>query len=266
MTSGLHLRDVSVSYNGTPAVDSLSLEVPRGTWLGVVGPNGAGKTTVLRSIAGLVAFEGRVTLGGDDISGLPRRELARAVAFVPQRPTIPEGTTVGEYVMLGRTPHIPYLGSEGRRDQSVVSSVMERLELEGFSSRPLSSLSGGEVQRAVLARALAQEASILLLDEPTSALDVGRAQEVLELVDGLRREKGLTVVSAMHDLTLAGHFPERLVMFDRGRAVASGSAGEVLTERTIDRHYRAKVRVVREEGGGVSVIPTRHAGSSGERA
>lgn len=255
--SGLDLRDVSVSYNGTRAVDSLSLEVPGGTWLGLVGPNGAGKTTVLRSIAGLVAIEGRITLGGALISELPRRQLARAVAFVPQRPVIPEGIAVVDYVMLGRTPHISYLGSEGRNDRRVVSSVIGRLELAGFSSRPLSSLSGGEVQRAVLARALAQEARVLLLDEPTSALDVGRAQEVLELVDDLRTGDGLTVVSAMHDLTLAGHFPERLVMFDRGRAVASGSAAEVLTSETIRRYYRATVSVLEEPGGGISVIPTR---------
>lgn len=256
---GLILRDVSVSYNATRAVEGLSLQAPAGTWLCLVGPNGAGKTTVLRSIAGLVAFEGVISLDDAEVAGLGRRRLARAIAFVPQRPMIPDGTSVSEYVMLGRTPHISYLGSEGSHDRQVVRRVMERLELTGFASRMLSSLSGGEIQRAVLARALAQEASVLLLDEPTSALDVGRAQEVLELVDELRKEDGLTVVSAMHDLTLAGHFPERLVMFDRGRAVAVGSAAEVLTEETIHRFYRATVRVLEEPGGGIAVIPTRSA-------
>jgi iron complex transport system ATP-binding protein len=142
---------------------------------------------------------------------------------------------------------------------------MDRLELAPFASRALGSLSGGEVQRAVLARALSQEASILLLDEPTSALDVGRAQEVLELVDDLRKEDDLTVVSAMHDLILAGHFPERLVMVDRGRAVVSGSAAEVLTAPIIRRFYRARVRVVAEPGGAISVIPTREAAPARER-
>jgi len=263
--SALDLRDVSVSYNGTRAIDGLRLSVRKGTWLGLVGPNGAGKTTILRSIAGLAPFEGVITLEGASLSSLPRRSVARAIAYVPQRPVIPPGVTVADYVMLGRTPHISYLGSEGRRDRGVVAAVMDRLELAAFASRALGSLSGGEVQRAVLARALSQEASILLLDEPTSALDVGRAQEVLELVDDLRKEDDLTVVSAMHDLILAGHFPERLVMVDRGRAVVSGSAAEVLTAPIIRRFYRASVRVVEEPGGAISVIPTREAASARER-
>jgi iron complex transport system ATP-binding protein len=261
--TGLILRDVSVSYNGTRAVDGLNLQASAGTWLGLVGPNGAGKTTVLRSIAGLVAFEGAISLDGADVVALSRRHLARAIAYVPQRPVIPGGTSVAEYVMLGRTPHISYLGSEGSGDRQVVARVMERLELTSFASRLLGSLSGGEVQRAVLARSLAQEALVLLLDEPTSALDVGRAQEVLELVDELRKEDGLTVVSAMHDLTLAGHFPERLVMVDRGQAVATGSAAEVLTAETIRRYYRATVTVLEEPGGGIGVIPTRSADHGG---
>ena len=255
--AGLNLHEVSVSYNGTRAIEGLHLSVETGGWLGLVGPNGAGKTTVLRSIAGLVAFEGVIRLDAAELSSLPRRSVARAIAYVPQRPVIPRGVSVTDYVMLGRTPHISYLGSEGRRDRGVVAAVMERLELRGFADRSLASLSGGEVQRAVLARALAQEATILLLDEPTSALDVGRAQEVLELVDDLRKENGLTVISAMHDLTLAGHFPERLVMLDGGRAVASGAAAEVLTAEIIHRYYGATVKVLEEPGGAISVIPTR---------
>lgn len=257
MMAGLDVRDVSVSYNGTRAVQGLSLRAPDGGWLGLVGPNGAGKTTVLRSIAGLVRFEGAISLDDSEVSGLARRHLARAIAFVPQRPVIPVGTSVAEYVMLGRTPHISYLGSERAQDREAVGRVMKRLDLAGFASRVLGSLSGGEIQRAVLARALAQEASVLLLDEPTSALDVGRAQEVLELIDDLRREEGLTVVSAIHDLTLAGHFPESLVMLDGGRAVASGTASEVLTAETIQRYYGAKVKVLEEPGGGIAVVPTR---------
>jgi iron complex transport system ATP-binding protein len=255
--AGIDIRHVSVSYNGTRAVEGLSLRAPDGGWLGLVGPNGAGKTTVLRSIAGLVDFEGSISLDEAEVSGLARRHLARAIAFVPQRPVIPGGTSVAEYVMLGRTPHISYLGSERAPDRRAVARVMERLELTGFAARLLGSLSGGEIQRAVLARALAQEASVLLLDEPTSALDVGRAQEALELIDDLRREEGLTIVSAMHDLTLAGHFPERLVMLDHGRAVAAGSAWEVLTVETIHRYYGAKVKVLEEPGGGIAVIPIR---------
>jgi iron complex transport system ATP-binding protein len=258
--AGVELRGVSVSFNGTRAVDGLDLRAEPGAWVGLIGPNGAVKTTVLRSIAGLVGFEGEIRVGGTSLGELGRRRLARTIAYVPQRPLIPRSMEVSEYVLLGRTPHISYLGTERRHDREVASTLIDRLELGGFSDRPLGSLSGGEVQRAVLARALAQEGSVLLLDEPTSALDVGRQQEVLELVDGLRRERALTVLSAMHDLTLAGQFPERLLLLDRGRAAVSGTAGEVLTEERIRRHYGATVRVIAQDSGEVAVIPMR-AGS-----
>jgi iron complex transport system ATP-binding protein len=258
--AGVELRGVSVSFNGSRAVDALDLSVEAGGWLGLIGPNGAGKTTVLRSVAGLVGFRGEIRLGDTALEELGRRRLARTIAYVPQRPVIPRTMPVREYVLLGRTPHIPYLGTEGQHDRAVASALIERLELGGFAERPLGSLSGGEVQRAVLARALAQEGSVLLLDEPTSALDVGRQQEVLELIDELRRERGLTVLSAMHDLTLAGQFPESLLLLDRGRAAVSGTAREVLTEERIRRHYGATVRVIAQDSGGVAVIP-RRAGS-----
>jgi iron complex transport system ATP-binding protein len=167
--------------------------------------------------------------------------------------------SVADYALMGRTPYISYLGTESHTDIEVVHDVLSRLELVDLADRSLGSLSGGELQRAVLARALSQEAPILLLDEPTSALDVGHMQQVLELVDTLRRERELTVVSAMHDLTLAGQFAESLVLLDEGRTVASGSAREVLTEAIITKHYGASVKVVVDSEGGVVVVPTRTA-------
>jgi iron complex transport system ATP-binding protein len=178
------------------------------------------------------------------------------VAYVPQRPVIPSGATVTDYVLMGRNPYIPYLASESRSDLDAVGRVLQRLDLGEFAGREVALLSGGEIQRAVLARALAQEAPVLLLDEPTSALDVGHQQQVLELVDGLRVEEGLTVVSTRHDLTLAGQYSEELVLLDGGRAVARGRAAEVLREDLIERHYGASVEVV-EGAAGVLVVPTR---------
>jgi iron complex transport system ATP-binding protein len=161
-------------------------------------------------------------------------------------------------VLLGRTPHIAYLGSETNADRRAAERAIERLTLGGFSERPLGSLSGGELQRAVLARALAQEARILLLDEPTSALDLGRQQQALELVDSLRHDDELTVVSAMHDLSLAGQYADRLLLLDHGLVVAEGSASEVLSEATIGTHYGADVRVIHENGA-IFVLPRRAA-------
>jgi iron complex transport system ATP-binding protein len=160
-------------------------------------------------------------------------------------------------VLLGRTPHIAYLATEGRADRLAAERALDRLALGPFAHRSLDSLSGGELQRVVLARALAQEAPLLLLDEPTSALDLGRQQQVLELVDELRREHALTVVSALHDLSLAGQYAERLLLLDQGAIVAEGTAQEVLSERRIAAYYGANVRVIHDERGAVFVLPRR---------
>jgi iron complex transport system ATP-binding protein len=264
--TALLLDNVSVAYDGSPAVTGLSLGVPAGAWVGLVGPNGAGKTTLLRATARLVACSGDVLVDGLPLSSLSRRRLARLIAFVPQRPEIPESMAVFDYVMLGRTPYIPYLGAEGRRDIEVVRDVLGRLGLAPLRARALGSLSGGELQRVVLARALAQQAPVLLLDEPTAALDVGHQQQVLELVDALRREHGLTVLSAMHDLTLAGQFTDSLVLMSAGRAAAWGPACAVLTESLIHEHYGASVRVLEDPAGGVVVIPLRSSGAEDARA
>ncbi|HWL65702.1 MAG TPA: ABC transporter ATP-binding protein, partial [Actinomycetota bacterium] len=230
--------------------------VADGAWITLIGPNGAGKTSVLRALAGLVGFGGEIDLGTAPVGATPRKKLAQLVAYVPQRPFIPPTTTVTDYVLMGRTPYIPYLGTESRTDLDVVAEVLDRLELNEFGDRELGSLSGGEVQRAVLGRALAQRAPVLLLDEPTSALDVGHQQQVLELVDVLRREASLTVVSTMHDLTLAGQYADDLLLLSNGRSIARGSASEVLREDLIRQHYGASVKVIRDESG-LLVVPTR---------
>jgi iron complex transport system ATP-binding protein len=171
---------------------------------------------------------------------------------MPQVPLMPAGMTIREYVLLGRTPYVSYAGREGRRDHAAVERALARLDLVDLAERELGTLSGGERQRVVLSRALAQEAPLLLLDEPTTALDAGRQQEALELIDELRLDAGLTVVAAMHDLTLAGQYAPRLMLLSGGRIVAQGAASEVLTEALVAEHYGARVRVI--EG---AVIPVR---------
>ena len=185
--------------------------------------------------------------------------MARRVAVVPQIPVIPADTTVLEYVVLGRTPHLGYAGSPGPRDVVAARSALARLDGAHLLDRRLGSLSGGERQRAVLARAVAQDASLLLLDEPTSALDVGAQQQVLELVASLRADGSLTVVSSMHDLTHAGQYADRLILLDGGREQASGAPAEVLTEQLIARHFGASVRIVADGDAGIAVLPLRPA-------
>jgi iron complex transport system ATP-binding protein len=251
----IETRDLWVRFGPVAAVRELSLRAESGGWTALIGPNGAGKTSALRALAGLAAYDGEVLIEGRDARELGRRAVARLVAFVPQKPETPAALTVAEYVLLGRTPHISYLGGEGRRDREAAAGALRRLELERFAQRSLGSLSGGELQRAVLARALAQEAPVLLLDEPTTALDLGRQQLVLELVDELRRD-GLTVVTTMHDLTLAGQYAERLILLNEGSVVAEGTATEVLSATTVATHYGANVRIVEDEGR-VFVFPVR---------
>jgi iron complex transport system ATP-binding protein len=261
--TAVELRGVSVDLDRRPVLRDLDLTVPGGARLGLIGPNGSGKTTLLRAVAGLVPHRGQVQIGDAPPGSLSRRELARRIALVPQTPAVPAGITVSDYVLLGRTPYIPYLGTETRRDLAIVADVLDHLDLGAFAGRALDSLSGGERQRAVLARALAQQAPVLLLDEPTTGLDVGHQQQVMELVDTLRRDLELTVVSAMHDLTLAGQFADQLVLLDGGRVAAAGPARAVLTEEAIARHYHASVRVLEDPGGGTVVVPVRAGGSEG---
>jgi iron complex transport system ATP-binding protein len=255
--TALALDGVSVRLGGARIVDQLSCAVEPGEWVAVIGPNGAGKTTALRAIAGLVDFEGRIRVLEHDARALARKHLARQVALVPQVPLIPGDITVRGYVLLGRTPHLGYFGTERRIDQRAVDAALEQLDLVPFAQRRLDTLSGGERQRATLARALAQDAPLLLLDEPTAALDMGRQQQVLEIVDRLRTERGLTVVSTMHDLTLAGQYADRLLLLDGGRLVAAGNADEVLTRALITEHYGAEVEVVDSPGSGFVVVPVR---------
>jgi iron complex transport system ATP-binding protein len=246
--SAVELRGVEIAYDGRPAVTGLDLDVAEGTWLALIGPNGAGKTTILRAIAGLVPHAGRIELAGVPVAALGPKELARRLALVRQEPAMPAGMTVAQYVLLGRSARFTYLGREGAADRAAAASTLERLALSELAERPLESLSGGERQRAAIARALAQAAPLLLVDEPTSALDLGRQQDVLDLIDGERRERGLTVIAAMHDLTLAGQYADRLALVAAGRLVACGTPAEVLTEAAIADRYRARVRV-RPVGG-----------------
>ena len=254
--TAISARGLTVRLGGRAVVRDVDLDVPEGQWVGLIGPNGAGKTTLLRALAGLVAHNGTVALHDRPAAALGRRDWARAVAVVPQEPVTPPWMTVAEYVLLGRTPHLGRLARESAGDRDASTRTLERLDLLDHSERPLGTLSGGERQRVVVARALAQEASIVLLDEPTAALDIGHQQQALELLDTLRSESELTLVAAMHDLTLAAQYADRMILLDEGRVAADGSPAEVLTEESIARHYDASIRVVLVDDR-LAVVPAR---------
>ncbi|HUY63970.1 MAG TPA: ABC transporter ATP-binding protein [Acidimicrobiales bacterium] len=254
----LELTDVTVRFGEVPAVAGVSHRVEAGSWLGLIGPNGAGKTSLLRACARLVEHTGRVAVDDLDLRTASRRALARLVAYVPQHPELPPDMTVAEYVLLGRTPHVGFFSAETVHDRVVCAGLLDRLDLAAKAERRLVTLSGGELQRAVLARALAQQAPVLLMDEPTSALDFGRRVDALELVDQLRVERNLTVVSAMHDLTLAGQFADHLLLLAAGAIAASGPPAEVLTEDVLTSHFGTAVHVLATSDGDIVVAPRRY--------
>jgi len=255
--TALTLDHVSAHYGSRVVASDVSVAVERGGWLAIIGPNGAGKSSLLKAIVGVVAHDGAILLDGVPASSLSNRERARAVAYAPQTPQLPDRLTVTDYALLGRTPHLSPLARERRSDLAVVSTVLTRLDLGGLATRALQTLSGGERQRAVLARVLAQESSLLLLDEPTTGLDIGHAQALLDLIDRLRHEEGATVVSTLHDLTLSAQYATQLLLLDKGKVVAAGTPAEVLTRETIERHYAATVEVLHTATGALVVAPAR---------
>lgn len=255
-TPALSLRDVRVRLrNGRRTVEVLrgiDLDVRPGELLGIIGPNGSGKSTLLRAVAGLVPSKGTIRAA----SG--KAPKPRDLAIMAQRPELPEGMSVAEYALLGRTPHLGPLGRESAHDRRIVADVIRRLSLVDYADRPVSHLSGGEAQRVSLARALAQEAPVLLLDEPTSSLDLGIQDGVLALVNELRRRDGLTVVVAIHDLTAAARYADRLLLVHDGRAAALGTPGEVLRDDLLSEAFGAPLRVRRIDGE-VVVLPSSRA-------
>lgn len=250
--ASLQARGLSVTYDGAQVLSGVDLELRTGEWLGVIGPNGAGKSTLLRTLAGLTDHRGSIRLDGGRAPG------ATDVSLMPQTPMLPEGMSVIEYVLIGRTAHLRWLARESRADREIAVAVLLRLDLHRFADRPVRALSGGEAQRVVVARALAQRAPIMLLDEPTSALDLGHQVEVLELVDSLRRDDGLGVVAAMHDLTTAARFADRLLLLDRGRVVAVGTPATVLDPDLLSQIYATPLSVRVIDGERV-VLPVPRA-------
>lgn len=257
MTGHLRIRDLGVRLGRTDVLADVNLDLGPGEWINVIGPNGAGKTTLLRAILGAVDHSGDIDLG-PDVDRRDAMSRARAIAYVPQTPVIPAGVLVIDYVLLGRTPHRGPFAADSPSDRRLAAEILSRLDLAGFAGREVGSLSGGERQRVILARALVQESSVLLLDEPTTALDLGHQQEVLDLVDELRVERGLSVLATLHDLTLAARYGDVVAALAGGRIVARGAPAEVVTAELIATHFNATVRIIDDVGGPVIVpIPGR---------
>lgn len=252
----LRVESLKVKLANKIVVEDFSVELSVGDWVCVIGPNGAGKSSMLRALAGIIDSHGEMFIDDLNLRSLNQRARACWIAYVAQEPVMPQGMSVANYVMLGRTAHLNMLASETPKDIEITNYVIDEIGLRDFVNRDVATLSGGERQRVAIARALAQASPIVLLDEPTTALDVGYQQDVLELIDRLRREKKIGVISTMHDLTVSGLYPDRLMLLAGGKIVKYGDANSVLTSETIGEHYGAKVQVLESENGPI-VIPIR---------
>ncbi|QYZ80317.1 ABC transporter ATP-binding protein [Methanofollis formosanus] len=247
----LEVEGLSFSYRDRPVLEGVGFAAESPGVVGLVGPNGSGKTTLIKCIDGILRPEGTALLDGATVASLPRPEVARRVAYVPQGITNHSHATVYETVLMGRRPHLSWRVSE--EDEEAVVRAMEALKVEAFAFRRLRDLSGGERQRVMVARALAQGSPLMLLDEPTSALDLRNGMEVMETVGRLAHEgDGRLVVMAIHDLTLAARSCTMLVVLKHGRVHASGPPAEVLTPDLIAEVYGVEAAV--EERDGVPYI------------
>jgi iron complex transport system ATP-binding protein len=249
MNPAIHTRDLSFAYKDRGVLHAVSLSVEKGEMVGILGPNGSGKTTLLRVLSAVLSAQGEIKLNGRKIATYGRRELSKLFAVVAQESHVNFPYTVAEIVLMGRASYHSPFALEGKKDLEVARASMELTDCLSLSDRYLHELSGGEKQRVMIARALAQEPEILLLDEPSAFLDLKHQVQVFELLHRLNRERVLTIVAALHDLNLAALFFSRLVMLREGKIYRDGSPREVLTEKTIDEVYGIRVRVEADPSG-----------------
>lgn len=240
----LSINSLHVAYDKQDVLQDLNLQLDRGELLGLIGPNGSGKTSLIRALSGVIKpTAGEIYIEGKELSTFSEGARARLLAVVPQSAQLPPAFTVFECVALGRTPHLAWLGRLGQSDLKHIQQAMQAAEISHLSNRRAGELSGGEQQRVILARALAQACPILLLDEPTAHLDLHHQVSLLGLVRRMAKDQKLAVLVAMHDLNLAALYADRLVLLVEGRIRASGTPAEVLTTDILQAAYQIPLHV-----------------------
>ncbi len=242
----VELNNITINYGNVKIIDNISLDIKKGEFVSVIGPNGAGKSTILKAITRSIEINnGYIYLNGKDINSFLHKERAKIIGFVPQEYNIPFNFTVQDIVSMGRNPYMKRMHKEKGEDKKIVENSLRKTNTLQFRNKSFNNLSGGEKQRVVTARALAQEPEILILDEATSNLDIHHQLELLELIYWLNRENGLTVLAVMHDLNLASRFSDRLILLNKGQIFKEGKPKEVLTEKVLSKVYDMEM-VVRD--------------------
>ena len=251
----LEIKGVYYSYGSRPALDDVTFEVEEGEIVSIVGPNGSGKTTLLRCIEKILKpKKGTIRVNGKEVSKMKLSELAKILGYVPQSATNVLPCTVFDAVLLGRRPHLSW--SVGEKDRKVVFDILKLLGLEEMVLRSFDEISGGEMQKVLIARALAQQPEILLLDEPTSNLDLRHQLEVLGIIDKIVKREKISAVMAMHDLNLASRFSNKMIVLKQGRVYDAGEPKSVITPENIRSVYGVEA-IVEDNNGRPNIVPLR---------
>ncbi|MDD5454743.1 MAG: ABC transporter ATP-binding protein [Candidatus Ratteibacteria bacterium] len=256
----LEVKNLTCGYPSGFILENINFGLKKKEFMGIVGPNGSGKTTLIKAITKILPIQaGEILLDGADIGKMGFKEIARKIAVVPQNFNMEFDISVEDFVFLGR---IPYQNAfqfwEGKKDEEIVETALKLTETFQLKERLVNSLSGGEIQRAAVARALVQQPQILLLDEPTSHLDIGHQVMILDLLRKLNKENSLTISAIFHDLNLASDYCDKLLLLDNGRVFSAGTPEEVLTYQSLEKVYNTPVIVQKSIVSGmphVFVVP-----------
>jgi iron complex transport system ATP-binding protein len=253
----LKINNLSVFYGDRQILHEIQLEVHSGEIVALLGPNGTGKSTLIRSISGVIPIRnGNIFVDQKDVTSLSTMERARHISVVPQAVSIPPAFTVWETVLLGRTPYLNFLGQTSVKDEAIARQALEQVDVLHLIDKRMNEISGGEQQRVLLARTLAQDTPILLMDEPTTHLDISHQIDLLKLITKQAREKSLTVLIALHDLNLASMFADRIAIVQNGLLCVAGTPQETLTSDIINSVYNVPVHVVSHpQTGAPFIIP-----------
>jgi len=251
----LEIQKLTITYEKQVALSNVSLTVYPGEVVAIIGPNGAGKSTLINAVSGILPVQsGKIAYGDQDLLPLSNTRRAQILGVVPQARQIGGAFTVEQTVMLGRTAYMGWLGKESDADHAAVELAIQQTNLEKFRERSIASLSGGEHQRVLLARALAQSTPVMLLDEPTNHLDLQHQADLLRLVKKLSRDKQLVVIMALHDLNLVSFFADRIALLVSGEIWGVGTAKDVITQERISKAYQTSVEIIHHPDSGAPII------------
>lgn len=262
----LTIEHLTAGYGGRTILDDISLSVEDGSIVALIGPNGSGKTTLIRSVSGVLpVLAGEICVNGLNVEPLSVQDRARLISVVPQVRSVPPAFTVHEVVALGRTPYLNWLGSYSENDVEAINRALSQTDLTDLAERNMADLSGGEQQRVLLARAMAQDAPVMLLDEPTAHLDLQFQVNLMKRVYRLAHpttveknagQKGHSILVAVHDMNLLNQFADKVILLVKGRVEANGSPAEVLTSEVLSKGYQIPLSILRDgKTGRTAILP-----------